>query len=211
MTADALGRGVPFDWSLTVVPDTGHAAREMAHTTAMAIFEGAYGQPHTVLDPIADTYAVEKYPTRNYGSRSDVQVDGASAPKTAYMRFDLTGIAPGDFDVAALKVWIRDDSPHTFAVRSVPDSTWGESTLTWENAPPSGEEIGSTKGAYENGYLYIAITDYVKAGAGGPISFSLESRPCTLESLDLGKRVNELGFFSREAPDRRPVLELFFR
>lgn len=202
--ADAQARGVPFNWNIVDVPNTGHPAREMAHTTAMAIFEAVYTQPHTSLDPIADTYVVEDEPTNNFGSNEDVRMDGGLSAKTAYMKFDLSGIAPGDFDVAALKIWIHDDSRDTYSVRAVPDSSWTESTLTWVNAPASMQEIGFTSGSYQDGYMYIVITDYVKAYAGSQISFSIES----IESIN---DINEMAFFSKEAADRHPVLALFSR
>jgi hypothetical protein len=204
MKADAEARGVPFNWSIVEVPGTGHAAREMAHTTALALFEEVGTPPHTSLGPIADTYVAEKDPARNFGSDPDVRMDGGLSAKMAYLKFDLSGISPADFDVAALKVWIHDDSPDTFSVRAVPDSSWGESTLTWDNAPASLEEVGSTKGAYENGYMYMVITDHVKAYAGGQVSISIES-------IDFANDVNEMAFFSREAGDRPPVLALFSR
>jgi len=198
--ADAQARGVPYNWHIRDVLNTGHPAAEMAYVTALAMFEKVYKLPHTSLLPTDDTYVRAGSPTSNFGSSANVEMDGGgSSKRTAYLKFNLLGIQPGDFDVAALKIWINDDSPDTYSVRAVLDNSWTESALTGDNAPVSEQEIGSTKGGFEGGYLYIVITDYVKTYAGSQISLSIESTGGT----------NDLVFFSKEASDKHPVLEFF--
>jgi hypothetical protein len=174
MQADAAARGVPFNWDLIVVEDVEHPAELMAHATAGAVFAGATTPHDVALSPIDDTYIDESNPTDVFGSVLELSVDGGNY-EIPFLKFDLSSVS-APVKVAMLKLYITNgaDGEPQF-VYGVSDNSWTESTLTWNNAPALGEEIGMTTGGESGGILYIEVTDYINGKLGGLASLAIQT------------------------------------
>jgi hypothetical protein len=173
MGTDAANRGVPFNWDLLVVENVGHPAKLMAHATAGAVFAGATTPADVALSPIDDTYIDESNPSDVFGASLDLRVDGGNQ-EMAFLKFDLSSVSAA-VDVAMLKLYITNGSDGQQFVHAVDNNTWTESSLTWNNAPALGQEIGMTTGGEKEGILYVEVTDYINEKIGGLASLAFQS------------------------------------
>ncbi len=198
MTTYAADRGYAFNWDLIVVEGVEHPAELMAHATARAVFAGATSPHDLALSPVDDTYIDEYYPSSNYGTDSELRIDGGNY-EIPFLKFDLSSVST-PVKVAMLKLYITNgaDGDPQF-VYAVSDNTWTESTLTWNNAPALGEEIGMTTGGESGGILYIEITDFINANLGGIASLAIQS-----------DETDSLRFSSKEASTFPVQLDLFY-
>lgn len=128
------------------------------------------GPTSLTLNPIADAYVDSSTPTTNRGALSSLRVDGSPEVRS-YLRFDIQGLS-GTVVQATLRLYANSGSSVGFDTRGVSDTSWGEMTITFENAPALGSVVGSsgpfTSGAYReadvtalvtgNGLLSIAAT-----------------------------------------------------
>ena len=112
--------------------------------------------------PVADAYVDSSLATSNFGTATTLKTDGSPLTKI-YMKFDLSGV-----DVppsAALKVWVNSDNALGFRVHEVADTSWGETTITANNAPPIGDPIASS-GPVSRGNWYTIDVSRLIAGDG---------------------------------------------
>jgi hypothetical protein len=174
MQADAAARGVPFNWDLIVVEGVEHPAELMAHATAGAVFAGATSPHDVALSPTDDTYIDESNPSNVFGDAVELSIDGGNY-EMPFLKFDLSSVST-PVKVAMLKLYITNgaDGEPQF-VYGVSDNSWTASTLTWNNAPALGEEIGMTTGGESGGILYIEVTDYINGKLGGLASLAIQS------------------------------------
>src|SRR5439155_13700460 len=103
----------------------------------------AGGGTTTTFVPVADAYVDPSSPTTNYGANVALRVDG-SPIVTTYVKFNLTGLT-GAVSSATLRVYANSAQSIGYDVYSVSDTTWTESGLTANNAPPpAGTKTGSS-------------------------------------------------------------------
>jgi hypothetical protein len=88
-------------------------------------------------------------PTTTHGADTALYVDG-SPVKVSYLKYDLSALADKTVVGAALSLTTTtgtsSGSPDTQSVRSVADTSWTESALTYNNRPPVGTALGSVSG-----------------------------------------------------------------
>ena len=138
----------------------------------------------------ADAYVLSNAPNSNFGSSTTVQVKYAAGgvpgfQRKGYFRFDLSGVMT-PLDDATLTLTIGDPvggvpvvGLQTFSVYGLldgdPGETWGESTITWNNAPANdtsnGNGVLSPPGSF--------LGDFSLTGTGTP------GTPVTLSGSDL--------------------------
>jgi len=142
--------------------------------------------------PVADSYVQADLPTSNFGTATSLKVDG-SPVTVSYLKFDVQGItgAPGK---ATLKVFVPVATSTPINVRSVADSTWTETGLTYNNRPATGATaIASPAPIAANTTVSIDVTALVTGP--GVVSFALDTTSSTSKSLP-----------SREAAANQPQL-----
>jgi acid phosphatase type 7 len=131
----------------TYTVDAFDAAGNHSPQSASALVTTPSSNLQTItLNPVADSYVDSANPTMNHGASTQLRVDG-SPLVYSYMKFDLSSV-PGTITGLTLQVQATSSSTAGYAVRSVSDSTWGESTLTWNNAPPIGSSDVGQSGAF---------------------------------------------------------------
>jgi hypothetical protein len=165
-------RGYAFNWDLIVVENVGHPAELMAHATAGAVFTGAISADVS-LSPLDDTYIDESNPDNVFGAVSELSVDGGSY-EIPFFKFDLSSVAQ-PVNVAMLKLYVTNGAQGPHFLYEVVDNSWTESTLTWNNAPALGMEIGMTTGGEGDSILYIEVTDFINENIGGQASLAIRT------------------------------------
>ncbi|MEY2409428.1 MAG: hyaluronate lyase, partial [Verrucomicrobiota bacterium] len=96
------------------------------------------------LSPVADAYVQNGDQTNvNFGTAVSlgVKASGATLARESYFRFDIS-TSPGLLFDAALRLVPNSAQDALYhAIARVPDNTWTEGGLTWNNKPPSDSEF----------------------------------------------------------------------
>jgi chitodextrinase len=120
---------------------------------------------HTItLNPTADTYIDSANPTVNHGTSTQLRVDG-SPLVDSFLKFDLSAV-PGTITGLTVNVYATSSSGAGYAVRSVADNSWSESTLTWNNAPTIGMADAGQSGAFAANTLTTVNVSSLSNGNG---------------------------------------------
>ncbi len=126
----------------------------------------------TTVGSVADAYVTQSNPTTNYGTAKALRVDG-SPSSTAYLRFSVS--VTGKIKSAKLNLFVNSTSKTGFNLYTVANTTWGESTITYKNAPAiSTKLVGSSGPIAASGWVTIDVTSIVKAS--GLYSFALTTQ-----------------------------------
>jgi hypothetical protein len=148
--------------------------------------------PGAPLSAVADSYVQADLPGSNFGTATSVKVDG-SPVTVSYLKFDVQGIT-GAPTKATLKVFVPVATSTPINVRSVADSTWTETGLTFANRPATGASaIASPAPIAVNTTVSFDVTSLVTRS--GLVSFALDTTSSTSKSLP-----------SREATANQPQL-----
>jgi acid phosphatase type 7 len=147
-----------------------------AAAAAMPAFAGA---ATTVFSPVADSYVSSSSPNSNYGTSTQLKAQGSSPTYRSYLRFDVQGLS-GQVTGAVLR--LSPLASQTIDVRGVSDSTWGETTIKYSNAPAVGDVAASSikPVAGPPQWLYMDVSSLVQGD--GSVSMALTS-PTTSSTL----------------------------
>jgi pimeloyl-ACP methyl ester carboxylesterase len=168
---DAANRGVAFNWKLVEVQEARHNSADMLQAGADEILEPIYNDQAVTLTVSQDATIKRSYPTRNYGQRTILQIDGDSK-KVTYLQFDLRSTS--NIDAAILQVEVTDPSSGVQAIHAANSENWSESTLTFNNQPGAKELITTIDGAAV-GVLNVDLTDFMRSKLGGMATLVLSS------------------------------------
>lgn len=141
--------------------------------------------------PVADSYASQSSPTKNFGDTRSLRVDGLPLVHT-YLRFDVSGIS-GPVSKVTLRIYANSVSSHGFTVDRVADNNWLEKEITFENAPAIGEQIGSSNGFPSKSWVSVDVTSMLSSD--GTVSIAL-----------LGVDQQAVNLAAREDHDQKPQL-----
>jgi len=144
--------------------------------------------PPITLNPIADSWVDNKYPTVNHGGdftlhcRCDTHPWFGNITKRSYLKFNLSGIDPNTIGGATLYLYCTESNvpPDTMNVNvHRTEDSWTEYSINWNNAPAVGTYITTTAvDGVNQTYAWggDAMTSYVKAEAAGDgiVSFVLK-------------------------------------
>src|SRR6266511_755376 len=128
---------------------------------------------------IADSYVESSNPSTNYGSATQIRVDG-SPDVRRYLRFNVQGLS-GAVTSATLRVYANSAVTAGYDARSVADNTWVESSITYNNAPPVGNVLGSSGSVTSNTWTSVNITAYITGN--GTYNLGLTTSGSTALSL----------------------------
>jgi len=122
----------------------------------------------STFNPAADTYVDASHPTTNYGTRQNMRIDN-SPVRRGYLRFNVQGVGP--VSSAVLKFYAETGSSTGIEVHAVSDTTWGETTTTYNNAPAVGAVL-DTAGPFSSG-TWITVDVSSAVTGDGLVSFAL--------------------------------------
>ena len=132
-----------------------------------------------VFIPEADAYVNESNPTRNYGGSTSIRVDG-SPIVISYLRFNVQGLS-GTVSRVTLWVYANSSSSSGYTVSRVSDSTWDEASINYNNAPPIGNEVGSSTAFSGGTWTTVDITSFVSGD--GVVDMALSTSNSTAINL----------------------------
>jgi hypothetical protein len=133
------------------------------------------------FSPVADSYVEGDTPARNYGTAVKLRAD-ASPDTRSYLRFNVQGVT-GTVVKATLRTTATSASTAGYDVRSVPDTSWGETTIDYSNAPAfaTGLPLGTSLGFAAGGTPSVDVTPAVTGN--GLVSFALTTPSATALSV----------------------------
>jgi len=181
-------------WSLSgtsrLFGDPGVALAASGRDFAAVLTPTSPGSQFTFV-PTADSFTDASTPTVNNGSLTQIRIDN-SPIVNSYLRFDIQGLS-GNVTKATLRIHSNSSSTTGYQVYNIPDTTWGETTMTYNNAPPFGSVAGSM-GAFSSGvWTTVDVTSLITGN--GMVSLALTGNGSTAVS-----------FVSREGGANAPQL-----
>ncbi len=145
----------------------------------------------TTFIPVADAYVNSSYPSTNYGTSTQLRVDG-SPIVNSYLRFSVSNLS-GNVTSAVLRIYATSSQTTGYTAYAVADNTWGETTIIYSNAPAFGSALGSSGAVSSNTWTAVDVTAYITGN--GTFSFGLNTTNSTALALS-----------SREAGANAPQL-----
>jgi hypothetical protein len=132
-----------------------------------------------VFDAVKDASVRFDAPGSNAGSASQLLVQGGAAPVNAHLGFDVT-TAP--LPTAMAKLSLRVIEAGGGFVHLVPDTSWGEGTITWSNAPPAGGLQSQMPQSSRDGTVAANVTAAVNADPDRLLSLRISSSAAVQQS-----------------------------
>jgi Calcineurin-like phosphoesterase len=130
------------------------------------------------LSPVADSYVRADQPTVNFGTETSLRVDGDPV-SVSYLKFEVQGLTTAPTR-ATLKVVSPISSTTPINAKSVADTTWTETGVTYNNAPAVGGTVASDTPSTTNDVLSFDVTSLVHGD--GLVSFALNTTSSTSKS-----------------------------
>lgn len=125
------------------------------------------------LGPAADTTVREDDPTATNGGSLALFVEGGPQ-QHSFLRFDVSGVGGDVVERATLRLFAANGSDVGGLFARVEDTTWDESTLTWDTAPPADPATFATLGAVSKGMWYeVDVSSLVNGD--GPFALRISS------------------------------------
>jgi hypothetical protein len=135
----------------------------------------------------ADSYVCTATPTANFGTQTQVRLDGSPATRTV-LRFAMTGVA-GTVSSAVLRVYANTAQSTGYDVYAITNNTWGETTITDANAPLFGAaKLGSSGRIAAGSWTSVDVTSAITGN--GIYSFGLSTTNSTAVSLSSREGAN---------------------
>jgi hypothetical protein len=129
--------------------------------------------------PVADAYITAAIPNTNYGASKMIRFD-ANPVVRGYLTFDVQGLkAP--VASAQLKIYANSSTTVGCKLFAVPNVGWGERTITFNNAPPLGNQIGAIGAFRSSSWITIDVTPLVTGN--GTFSLAITGLNATAVSL----------------------------
>lgn len=129
-----------------------------------------------VFTPVADTYVDSLRPATNYGTKTYLLVDN-SPVRTGYLRFDAS--AAKGTSSAQLQIFAETSNSTGFEVRTVSSTTWGETTVKYDNAPTTGDVVATTGRLSGGNWYNLDVSSAFAGDADGVVSFALTTTSST--------------------------------
>jgi hypothetical protein len=126
----------------------------------------------TTLPAAADAWVDSSTPTTNHGSDTLLHTATGDPYLNIYLRFNVTGLT-NPVTKATLKLVTQTTTAKGVSLGPVADNTWGESAITWANAPAIGSAVASS-GVFNAGdTVSIDVTSLVKGN--GAVSMGINT------------------------------------
>ncbi|RCW48887.1 alginate lyase [Paenibacillus prosopidis] len=175
----------------------------MVFTTFSMQNETVSASTATELSPIADSYVNSGAVSTNYGTATSmVTKESAANDRSAYLKFDLSGLTGSSVSSATLRLYVKSlTAAADRTAYSVSTDTWTESGLTYSNMPAFGNPAGSVR-VTNTGWVEFDVTSYVMSEFAGDEIVSLYIKDPIADN-DIG-----IDFYSKENGSTQPVLSV---
>lgn len=133
-------------------------------------------QPGVMLfavDAQADSYVSAASPSSNFGTGLTLIAAGGASPQIIFLRFDTSAVA-GTILYAKLSLRVTTQGVGGGTVGLVSNTSWGETTLTYNNAPPiDGGTIATAPQSSRDGTLGADVTTAVLSDSDNVLAFAI--------------------------------------
>ena len=151
------------------------------------------------LGAVADAYVSDGVTTNN-GTSTTLRVDGSPLVRS-YLRFNVQGIT-GGVSSASLRVFGNSSQSVGYEVHSVADTSWGETAITFVNAPPFATLSTGSSGPVSAGtWTTVDVTSLITGN--GLVSLALitpNTTALSLASRESGANAPQLIIVTTAAP-----------
>lgn len=148
------------------------------------------------FNPVADAYVTSAIPNTNYGLSRQIRFD-ASPVVNGYLTFNVQGLG-GSIASAKLRIYANSSSSTGCKVFSVPDVSWNERSITFNNAPALGSQIGSYGAIRSSTWIEIDVTALVKGNGTFSLAVTgINGTAVSLASRESGTFVPQLVITTR--------------
>jgi len=129
---------------------------------------------------MADSYVSRDKANKIYGDDKEVKVD---EDKAAFLKFDLRPLLGQPVEKATLRIYVTNSSKSIQLLKNVPDTTWNETTLTFDNKPQSGDVIAQVANTEKKQWKDLDITQYIHDNAGKIVSLVIDASALNKNNL----------------------------
>ena len=154
-----------------------------------------------ILTPVEDAYTRGgSSANRNFGRDASLNIkhgNGSNFFRRSYLNFRVNN--PRDVDAAVLRLYATRTEDIAITLYAT-DSGWSEDTITWNNAPSDGRELGTVELGPDDQWYEWDVSSYLAGRNQENVSFVL---------YDKG-RDNELVSFSSSEGNNRPQLKVLY-
>lgn len=128
------------------------------------------------FNPVADAYALQAYPSYNYGSQSYLAVRTTSDGNGAYsfLKFQVSGVE-GPVVSARLKVRTAYYYMNELFLYELDHSNWSESTLTWNYFPGPNGLLDYRYGLSADAWYSFDVSAYVNGDGTYSVGFAADN------------------------------------
>ena len=134
--------------------------------------------------PVADADVNQRKQSANSGSTNKLRIDGSPVLRS-YLRFEVSGVS-GSVTGATLRLYPNGSLAAGFEVHRVANTTWGEKTVTYANAPAYDATVVATSGPVTQGQ-WVSLNVTAAVTGNGAYSFALTGTSAlTLASRETG-------------------------
>ncbi|MDP3393051.1 polysaccharide lyase family 8 super-sandwich domain-containing protein [Sediminibacterium sp.] len=163
-----------------------------------------------VYEAVGDAYVRDgSFANTNFATGGlVVKNDAVGFARRSFLQFDLSGYNRG-FDSASLRVRVVSAgatiASTTWEFFAVPDNSWTETGITWNNQPPAGSNLlARVQGKAAGTFIYVPVTETVRQALLGNKKLSIRITSTTLGST------TDATFSSREGTVAfRPALLIY--
>jgi hypothetical protein len=137
------------------------------------------GQTITII-PSVDAYVRADNPGTNFGTGATLKVDN-SPVVNSYLRFSVSGLSGQSVTQALLKIYANSASNQGLVAKSVTNTSWGETSITSNNAPAMGNTLGTSTAVTSGSWVNLDVTSYITGD--GVYNFGISTAGSTAISL----------------------------
>jgi hypothetical protein len=127
---------------------------------------------------VADSYINESSPTTNYGTSTQIRVDGSPLVRS-YLRFNVQNLT-GRITRVTLRIYANSASTVGYDIRLV-TNTWSETSINYNNAPPFGSAVSASSPFSSGQWTTVDLTSVITGN--GTYNLALTTASSTAISL----------------------------
>ncbi|MCF8380396.1 MAG: sulfatase-like hydrolase/transferase [Bacteroidales bacterium] len=128
----------------------------------------------------------------NFGTAAELEVNNGTDPnlnRKFYAQFDLSQLT--EVDQALLRLYASSEIACQVTAYEVSNTSWGEESITWNNAPDMGTAIATTQIGTDKQYYEWDITDYAKSNLGNAITIGFYDESASNKAVSFSSKEGE--------------------
>ena len=143
------------------------------------------------FNPSADSYVDAGSPSTNYGTQTQLRGDGSPVVRS-YLRFDVQG-AGGTITRATLRLYANSTLSAGYDIRTVSNNTWGETTITYSNAPAVGSVLDNSGGFSSGSWTTVDVSALITSNGTYTLALTVSgSTAVSFASREVGNNAPQL-------------------